>query len=211
MPDRVAVFMDGANIYWAFRSAFGSARYSPVKLATELAAGRPLVRAVFYIAAVPQQMGAQLYADQQRFLSHLKQQPGLTVWTGRMAQTNGRWYEKGVDVKIATDMVAMAHAGDYEVAVLVSGDGDLAPAVHEVRRLGRVVENAMPRGSPLLAPPSGEFEVHRDRGGPVRPVRTVSALRPGMVRSSGNVFRDLGFSPGSTPSTRWCGCWHAGA
>ena len=145
MPERVAVFMDGANIYRAFRTAFGSARYSPVKLATELAAGRPLVRATFHIAAVPQQMGAQLYADQQRFLTHLKQQPGLTVWTGRMAQTNARWYEKGVDVKIATDMVAMAYAGDYDVAVLVSGDGDLAPAVHEVRRLGRPVENTMPR------------------------------------------------------------------
>ena len=39
----------------------------------------------------------------------------------------------------------MAYADDYDVAILVSGDGDLAPAVHEVRRLGRVVENAMPR------------------------------------------------------------------
>jgi uncharacterized LabA/DUF88 family protein len=62
-----------------------------------------------------------------------------------MAETNGRWYEKGVDVKIATDMVAVAYAGDYEVAVLVNGDGDLAPAVHEVRRLGQAVENAIAR------------------------------------------------------------------
>jgi uncharacterized LabA/DUF88 family protein len=137
--------MDGANIYRAFQNAFGSGKYSPVKLAVELAAGRQLVSSHFYIAAVPQQMGVQLYADQQRFLMHLKQQPGLTLWTGRMAETNGRWYEKGVDVKIATDMVAMAYAGEYDVAVLVSGDGDLAPAVHEVRRLGRAVENAMVR------------------------------------------------------------------
>jgi uncharacterized LabA/DUF88 family protein len=145
MPDRAAVFMDGANIYRAFKEAFGSARYSPWKLAVELSAGRQLVRAHFYIAAVPQQMGAQLYADQQRFLNRLKQDPGLTLWTGRMAQTNDRWYEKGVDVKIATDMVAMAYQGEYDVAILVSGDGDLAPAVREVRRIGPVVENAMPR------------------------------------------------------------------
>ncbi len=145
MPERVAAFLDGANIYRAFKEAFGSGRYSPWKLVLELAAGRQLVRAGFYIAAVPQQMGAQLYADQQRFLNHLKQVRGLTVWTGRMAETDGRWYEKGVDVKIATDMVAMAYAGEYDVAVLVSGDGDLAPAVREVRRGGRVVDNAMPR------------------------------------------------------------------
>ncbi len=145
MPERVAVFMDGANIYRAFKSSFGSARYSPIKLANALAAGRSLVRANFYIGAVPQQMGVKLYADQQRFLSRLKQLPGLTVWTGRMAQTGGRWYEKGVDVKIATDMVALAYTDEYETAILVSGDGDLAPAVREVRRVGRVVENAMAR------------------------------------------------------------------
>lgn len=67
MPERVSVFVDGANVYRAFRAALGSARYSPLKLAAELARGRQLIRTSFYIAAVPQQMGAQLYADQQRF------------------------------------------------------------------------------------------------------------------------------------------------
>ncbi|MBI2155665.1 MAG: NYN domain-containing protein, partial [Candidatus Rokubacteria bacterium] len=81
---------------------------------------------------------APLYAGQQGFLARLQAQQGLTLWTGRMAHAGGRWYEKGVDV-------ALAYAGEYEVAVLVSGDGDLAPAVHEVRRIGRRVENAMIR------------------------------------------------------------------
>ena len=53
-----------------------------MRLARELAAGRPLVRVGFYIAAV---------------LAHLQAVQGLTVCTGRMAQTGGRWYEKGVD------------------------------------------------------------------------------------------------------------------
>lgn len=90
-------------------------------------------------------MGLRLYAEQQKFLRRLRKERGLTVWTGRMAQGAGRWYEKGVDVKIATDMVALAYAGEYDVGVLVSGDGDLAPAVQEVRRLGRRVGNAMTR------------------------------------------------------------------
>jgi uncharacterized LabA/DUF88 family protein len=111
----VAVFIDGANAYRAFRNAFGSARYAPMRLAGELAAGRPLVRVGFYIAAVPQEMDPQLYAGQQRFLAHLRAEQGLTVWTGRMAQTGGRWYEKGVDVKIATDMVALAYAGELDI------------------------------------------------------------------------------------------------
>lgn len=145
MPDRVAVFIDGSNVYHALRVTFGSATYSPVKLAQELSSNRPIVRIGFYIGAVPQQMGAKLYADQQRFLAKLKQIPELDLWTGRMAQTAGRWYEKGVDVKIATDLVAMAYADKYDIAILVSGDGDLAPAVREVRWMGRTVENAMPK------------------------------------------------------------------
>lgn len=44
----------------------------------------------------------RLTSGQQRFLGHLQAEQGLTVWTGRMAQTGGRWYEKGVDVKITT-------------------------------------------------------------------------------------------------------------
>ena len=62
-----------------------------------------------------------------------------------MVQSDGHWHEKGVDVKIATDLVALAYRDEYDTAVLVSGDGDLAPAVTEVRSVGRVVENAIPR------------------------------------------------------------------
>ncbi len=68
-------------------------------------------------------------------------------------------------MKIATDMVAMAYAGEYDVAVLISGDGDLAPAVHEVRRLGRAVENAMVRARRswhLIQESSKFLEIERD-------------------------------------------------
>ena len=58
MPDRVAVFIDGSNAYHAFKAAFGSGKYSPLKLARELAGARPIMRIGLYIGAVPQQMGA---------------------------------------------------------------------------------------------------------------------------------------------------------
>lgn len=91
-------------------------------------------------------MGEALYSDQQRFLTRLKQVQEVRLWTGRMAWANTVWYEKGVDVQMATHLVAMAYRDEYDVAILASGDGDLAPAVREVRRLGRTVENAMPLG-----------------------------------------------------------------
>lgn len=50
--------------------------------------------------------------------------------------------EKGVDVRLATDMVAKAHKRLYDVAILVSGDGDFADAVQEVKDVGLHVEVA---------------------------------------------------------------------
>jgi len=41
--------------------------------------------------------------------------------------------EKGVDVRIAIDLMCLSQEKDgYEVAILLSGDADLAPAVHHV-------------------------------------------------------------------------------
>jgi len=38
---------------------------------------------------------------------------------------------------MATDMVSMAFLGHYDIAFLVSGDGDLAPAVEAVKAAGK--------------------------------------------------------------------------
>jgi len=37
--------------------------------------------------------------------------------------------EKGVDVRIAVDLIALADSNEYDMAILLSGDADLAPAV----------------------------------------------------------------------------------
>lgn len=50
-----------------------------------------------------------------------------------------RYTEKAVDVMIAADMVSMAHQDKYDVAYLLSADGDFTPAVKEVRKAGRKV------------------------------------------------------------------------
>jgi hypothetical protein len=73
--------------------------------------------------------------------------------------------EKGIDVLIALAMVLGAARNEYDVAVLVSGDTDLIPAIDEVRACGKRVENAVwwpDRGSgrPLRSG-SGPIWCHR--------------------------------------------------
>ncbi len=70
-----------------------------------------------------------------------------------------QYTEKRVDVSIAVDMVTMAHGGQYDIAYLLSADGDFVPAVETVKKsdkrvfaaspasgyeLGRAVDNFIP-------------------------------------------------------------------
>lgn len=59
--------------------------------------------------------------------------------------------EKGVDTAIATDMIRLAWEGAYEIAVLVSLDADLIPAVEFLDAKGRKVIQAgfPPKGRDL--------------------------------------------------------------
>ncbi len=58
------VFIDGSNAYHAFKEAYGSGKYDVQKLGKALSTNRSLIRVNFYTAAVPQQMGKALYANQ---------------------------------------------------------------------------------------------------------------------------------------------------
>lgn len=43
--------------------------------------------------------------------------------------------EKGIDVRIALDIVRMAHRGEYDVALVFSQDQDLSEVAEEVRTI----------------------------------------------------------------------------
>lgn len=49
---------------------------------------------------------------------------------------------KGVDIALTKDMLAHAFLDNYDLALLVSGDGDYVPLVQEVKRLGKLVSVA---------------------------------------------------------------------
>jgi len=48
-------------------------------------------------------------------------------------------FQKGVDVQLAVDLVSHAHMGNFDVAVLCSGDLDLLESVRAVKNLGKKV------------------------------------------------------------------------
>ena len=53
---------------------------------------------------------------------------------------DGQVVEKGVDIMLATDLLYYAWQDYYDMAVLVSGDGDFAYAIQTLKNLGKYVQ-----------------------------------------------------------------------
>lgn len=134
--ERVMIFIDGSNLFWTARrwSLRQGFRIDVLKLVSKLANDRFLVRPYFYAGeGVPPSEG------QMKFHHKLKYS-GINVVTRPLRKRGDKWVEKGVDVALVTDMLGMAFRNVYDIAILVSGDRDLAQAVEEVKRLGKRVE-----------------------------------------------------------------------
>ncbi|WP_448377647.1 NYN domain-containing protein [Fervidobacterium sp.] len=118
---RVAVFVDGSNLYVELRRR-GFLPVDMTALAWTLAGGRPASMR-FYTAP---------FAKGHEAFTHTLQKKGWLVVEGRSTPRG----EKGVDVGLAVDLVLAAAGGLYDRAVLISGDGDLVRAVEAARELG---------------------------------------------------------------------------
>jgi uncharacterized LabA/DUF88 family protein len=145
--ERIMVFVDGSNLYHSLKSEYGRTDIDFGKFCALLCNGRQLVRGYYYNAAVDQAREGPRYASQQRFFDRLRRVPRLEVRLGTLVYP-AAWpgappYEKGIDVRLATDMLTHAFKGNYDTAVLVSGDNDFADAVQAVKDLGRNVEVAL--------------------------------------------------------------------
>jgi uncharacterized LabA/DUF88 family protein len=70
---------------------------------------------------------------------------------GRLEPRGNTFIEKGVDIFMAVDMLKYAYDDIYDVAIVVSGDGDFAEAVEAVKDLGKHVEHAYFRNAPTTA------------------------------------------------------------
>lgn len=147
MPDmRVIVYIDGSNLYHSLKETLRRTDIDFQKLCDKIVGNRRLVRVYYYNAPVDQTKEPGRYQNQQRFFQAMKETPYLELRLGRLVYRN--WptespYEKGIDVKLATDMLSHAVRDNYDVATLVSGDNDFADALQAVKDLGKNVEVAL--------------------------------------------------------------------
>jgi len=139
---RVMIFIDGSNFYHGLKNVVGKTNINFQKLAEKLCGERELVRIYYYNAPVQREDNEEMYRSQQKFFSYLDDIPYFQIKLGRLEKRGSTWVEKGVDVRLAVDMLSMAVKKLYDVAILISGDGDFASAIDTIKDLGQHVEVA---------------------------------------------------------------------
>ena len=150
---RAVSFVDGQNLYYAAKKAFGYTfpNYDAIRLSERVCAdnGWTLVQVRFY-TGVPSAVdrpkwnhfwnaklgsmghaGAYVFQRQLKYRNVVVNVPG----GGQISQLVGE--EKGIDVRLALDIVRLATQQQYDVALIFSQDQDLSEAADEVRNVAR--------------------------------------------------------------------------
>ena len=147
---RSIVFIDGSNFYHKLKQASFSLggkhallEFEYTRFSSWLACDTECVETRYYIGAIKRSNGSskteELYAGQQKLFAKL-QLHGVKLTLGHLIRhPDGTIHEKGVDVRLAVEMIRLARANAYDRAYVLSSDTDLVAAVEEVRSLGKEV------------------------------------------------------------------------
>ena len=129
--ERLAVFIDGANLYAAAKALRLDIDYK--RLLKLLAAKGRLIRALYYTALVEDQESSPLrplvdWLDYNGFSMVTKP---AKEYTGQDGQ---RRIKGNMDIELAVDMLELAPRVDH--IILMSGDGDFRRLVEAVQHMG---------------------------------------------------------------------------
>lgn len=151
---RVFVYIDGRNFFYGLRSldnSYTDLNFDFVKFSKMINGvewkKRKLEKIYYYNAPLKKQVNARLFSLQQKLFSRLQSEDlvefRLCKMLGRTdSQGNLRYDTKGDDIWIACDMLQDANDDEFDIAILVSCDGDFLKLVEYVQKLGKKVENA---------------------------------------------------------------------
>lgn len=142
MGERVAIFIDGSNLYHAIETNFHRHDLNYTEFIAKLCGSRQLFRAYYYNVLQDPTKRQDTQKVQQDFLDILYKTPYLEIRLGGTKVSQGVAIEKGIDIMLATDMLNFAWKDLYDVAILVSGDSDFTYALQAVKNLGKYVEIA---------------------------------------------------------------------
>lgn len=144
---RVVVFIDGSNFYFKIKSLKinNLSRFDFRGLSEWLARDRKIAEIGYYIGAVRAKQddikGQKMRQSQINLFNFLgSKRQKIKVHRGYLMENDGIFHEKGVDVKIATDLLVGAYENLYDEAIIISSDTDLIPAIKKIKDIGKKIE-----------------------------------------------------------------------
>jgi uncharacterized LabA/DUF88 family protein len=142
--ERVCIFIDGSNFYFALKRNNRVTRVDYYQLSLALAGpDRKLVRTYYYNVAYDKNQFPDKAKTQMSFLDSLDRTPYLELRLGRLVPSfDGNVQERGMDVLIASDMVYYAARKAFDTAIVVTEDAVYSSVLEEVKELGRHIEIA---------------------------------------------------------------------
>lgn len=146
--EKVLVLFDGSNFYHILKhpevGIRGTLQYNYKGLSEWLANGREIIAVKYYVGVATfdklmPEKSQRLVSNQQRLFAMLSKQH-IEVVRGYMMRNGKVYHEKGVDVKLAIDMVVGAYENQFDTVILISSDTDIIPAVEKVMAKNKKVE-----------------------------------------------------------------------
>ncbi len=189
------VFFDGQNIYRGALASWRTAAsdtyiytwpsYDVEKLATTLAsktAGRVITQIRFY-TGVP--TSYQDYRWNCFWVEKLKylESCGVEVYRGKISSHN---HEKGVDVKLAIDLIRLTYEKKYEIAIILSQDRDFEPAIHLAKEIAKDQDRQLVFESHFVVGPGSDSDrgIPRTSWKPIDKITYDACLDPRDYRIS---------------------------
>lgn len=136
--ERVAIYIDGGNTYQRLKESEmpeQGKRFDYSSFVDHLVGKRKLTSKRYYVGIVKNynntEKGEKMTRGQQKFLAGLEFEK-FHIKRGRIMYDGNNIREKGVDVKLAVDLVVGATDDLYDTAVIISSDTDLIPAIKYV-------------------------------------------------------------------------------
>ncbi len=150
---RAVVFIDGQNLFHAAKDAFGyrHPNFDVKKLSEKLCEpGTYVLQEIRFYTGMPDKQdnpfwncfwSAKLgHMGKQgiwTFSRPLRYRPQSIVLPDGLTSSVLVGQEKGIDIRIALDIVRLARQGIYDVGIVLSQDQDLTEAVDEVKAISR--------------------------------------------------------------------------
>jgi uncharacterized LabA/DUF88 family protein len=142
---RVIAFVDGQNLFYAAKQAFGYTypNYDAIKL-SQLTCDKygtiqnincKLVKLYFYTGMPLQDVDATKNRFWKSKLAAMGRNEIVSTFSRPLVCREGIWQEKGIDVRLALDAIRLAHQNEYDIALIFSQDQDFSELAIDIERV----------------------------------------------------------------------------